>query len=82
MVEASLATPLAVKAVHDADKQLFVWTVNDGTRMSLLIDRGVDGIMTDDPALAMDVLAQRADLTNVERLVLRFGELISRNRAR
>ena len=56
MVEASLATPLAVKAVHDADKQLFVWTVNDGTRMSLLIDRGVDGIMTDDPALAMDVL--------------------------
>ena len=52
--------------------------VNDPTRMSFLIDRGVDGIMTDDPGLLVEVLEQRASLSDLERLVLRFAELVSR----
>jgi glycerophosphoryl diester phosphodiesterase len=78
MLETRLATPLVIKAVHDADKQIHVWTVNDAARMSLLIDRGVDGIMTDDPALLVEVLEQRAEMSDIERLVLRFAELVSR----
>jgi hypothetical protein len=46
--------------------------------MSLLIDRGVDGIMTDDPALLVEVLRQRAELSDLERLLLRFSEFVSR----
>jgi len=37
-----------------------VWTVNQRDDMELLVDLGVDGIMTDDPALLAEVLAGRA----------------------
>jgi hypothetical protein len=43
-----------------------------------MIDRGVDGILTDYPEMLVDVLEQRAELTDLERLVLRFAELVSR----
>jgi len=78
MLEATLATPLALMAAHDAGKEVHVWTVNDATRMSFMIDRGVDGILTDYPELLVGVLQQRAELTDLERLVLRFAELVSR----
>ena len=77
MLKASRATPLAVVAVHGAGKEVHVWTVNDATRMSFVIDRGVDGIMTDYPEVLVDVLRQRGELTDLERLLLRFAELVS-----
>ena len=72
------AKPLAVMAAHDADKQVHVWTINDLTLMSFMIDRGVDGILTDYPERLRELLDQRAGLTDLERLVLRFAELVSR----
>jgi glycerophosphoryl diester phosphodiesterase len=33
------------------------WTVNDPAEMQALIDRGVDGIITDDPATLEGLLA-------------------------
>lgn len=41
----------AVDLVHANGMDLHVWTVNDASRMQELIDFGVDGIATDDPAL-------------------------------
>jgi len=78
MLKENLATPLAVMAAHDAGKEIHVWTVNDAMRMSFMIDRGVDGILTDYPETLVEVLEQRAELSDLERLVLRFGELVSR----
>ena len=46
--------------------------------MSFLIDRGIDGVMTDNPGLLVEVLEQRSELTPLERLVLRSTELVSR----
>jgi hypothetical protein len=43
-----------------------------------MIDRGVDGILTDYPETVVEVLEQRAELSDLERLVLRFAELASR----
>ena len=40
-----------------------------------MIDRGVDNIITDDPATAVRVLEERAALSNTERLLLRFKHL-------
>jgi len=34
-----------------------VWTINDETEMRTLLDLGVDGIMTDDPALLAEIIA-------------------------
>lgn len=39
--------------------RLHAWTVNDRSEMTYLLDVGVHGIMTDDPALLAEVLAQR-----------------------
>ncbi len=39
--------------------RLHAWTVNDRVEMERLLDLGVHGIMTDDPALLADVLARR-----------------------
>ncbi len=50
-----------------------MWTVNDKVTMSTMIGRGVDGLITDHPALARAVLAERAEMSPVERLLLELA---------
>ena len=45
--------------------------------MSLMVDRGVDNIITNDPATLVGVLEERAALNNAERILLRFRNLYS-----
>jgi glycerophosphoryl diester phosphodiesterase len=44
--------------------------VNDPVNMSRMMSRGVDGVITDEPALAKTVIAERAGLGSIERLLL------------
>jgi glycerophosphoryl diester phosphodiesterase len=48
-----------VTAAHDRGLQVHVWTVNDPEEMHLLIDLGVDGIMTDRPSVLRTLLIER-----------------------
>ena len=75
-VNMALARPALVRAAHAAGKELFVWTVNDALSMSQMMSLGVDGIITDEPLLGRDVLAARADLSSVERLLLHMSPLL------
>ena len=52
-VNVQLATPSFVRAVHRRGKRVFVWTVNDPLTMSIMMGRGVDSIITDQPAMAL-----------------------------
>ena len=76
-VNLGLATPKLIRSAHAAGKDVYVWTVNDPLTMSRLISQGIDGLITDEPALARKVLADRAALGTPERLLLwlldRFG---------
>jgi len=56
-------------------KDVYVWTINDAVSMSTMIGRGVDGLITDKPALARSVLEQRARLSPPERLLLEMAEV-------
>lgn len=67
-VNTSLATPAFIQSAHRSGKDVYVWTVNDADTMSAMISRGVDNLITDDPALARRVLTERAELSPVERL--------------
>jgi len=54
-----VVTPRFVRVAHEAGVAVQVWTVNDSTEMTRLLDMGVDGLMTDRPTLLRDVLTQR-----------------------
>ncbi len=71
-IDRRLATPSFVRAAQRAGKQVHVWTVNDRATMQSLIELGVDNIMTDDPAMLRDLLAERAALSDPEKWLLTF----------
>jgi len=47
----ALVTPRLVRAVEEAGGELYVWTVDDATRIAKLDALGVTGIITNDPRL-------------------------------
>jgi glycerophosphoryl diester phosphodiesterase len=54
-----LASPQLVGRAREAGLAVHVWTVNDATVMSSLLDLGVDGIMTDQTELLRDIMISR-----------------------
>jgi glycerophosphoryl diester phosphodiesterase len=70
-VSTSMAKRGFIRRAQRAGKPVFVWTVNDAVSLSSWMSQGVDGVITDEPALARQVLAQRAELSTGERLILR-----------
>ena len=72
-VHAGMATPGFVRSAHAREKDVFVWTVNDPVQMATMVGRGVDGIITDEPALAREVLDVLEEMNVVERLMLEFS---------
>ena len=72
-VHAGLATSSFVRRAHRREKTVFVWTVNDPVEMWRMISRGVDSLITDEPALARAVLAERAGMNVVERLMVELS---------
>jgi glycerophosphoryl diester phosphodiesterase len=74
-VNLALARPALIESAHAAGKNFYVWTVNDALAMSQMVSLGVDGIITDEPALGREVLAARAELSSSERLLLHMAPL-------
>lgn len=69
-VNAAMASPGLIRSVHQAGKDIYVWTVNDPLQMSAMASMGVDGLITDRPAMAKEVLRVRAEMGPGERLLL------------
>ncbi len=69
-VNTAVATRAFVRRAHAQGKDVYVWTVNDPVAMWQLINLGVDGLITDDPALAREVLQFREELSSAERLLV------------
>jgi glycerophosphoryl diester phosphodiesterase len=69
-VNANLATRTFITAAHSKGKEVHVWTVNDAWKMSTMIGRGVDNLITDDPALARQVINERAEMSLFERYLV------------
>ena len=73
-VNSAMATPKLLKRARAQGKQVFVWTVNDPLHMMAMISMGVDGLITDEPALANEMIAKHASLSMQSRLSLLFLE--------
>jgi glycerophosphoryl diester phosphodiesterase len=71
-VSTSQATEALIAATHGRGRKVFVWTVDDPTSMSDVIDRGADCIITNRPAVLVEVLRSRKNLNTAQRILLRF----------
>lgn len=69
------ASASLVRKAHAAGKGVHVWTVNKPEVMLRMIERGVDNIITDDPALLARVVEERRGLSRSELLGLRLRVL-------
>ena len=69
-VESKMATRRFIRSAHAAGKPVYVWTVNDPQRMIRLIGLGVDGLITNRPALAREVVAHYRTQSSAGRLFL------------
>jgi glycerophosphoryl diester phosphodiesterase len=70
----SLITPALVRAAGRRHLKLHAWTINDPGLAVRMIDRGVDNLITDEPTMALRVVAWRAGLSDVELVLLRFRD--------
>jgi glycerophosphoryl diester phosphodiesterase len=75
-VSAGLATTGLLRSANKIERKVYAWTVNDPLEMSGLISMGISGLITDEPALAREVLAARAGMSTPQRLILNFASLL------
>jgi glycerophosphoryl diester phosphodiesterase len=71
------ATASLVDQARAAGKQVHVWTVNKPEVMLRMIERDVDNIITDDPAMLVRVMRDRNVLTPQEQVGLRLRVLFT-----
>jgi glycerophosphoryl diester phosphodiesterase len=69
MAKASL-----VNDVRNHGTKVYVWTIDDPQRVMELIELGVDGIITNNPAMVAEVIKHFNALTPEQRILLRFRD--------
>jgi glycerophosphoryl diester phosphodiesterase len=77
-VNARFATRSLINKLHYAGKEIYVWTVDDPVSMSLLMNRGVDGVITNRPEIVRDVLRQRSGMSSTDRLLTEIAALLGK----
>ena len=72
-IEASNVNQSLVKKVHNAGKELYVWTVNTEENMQKMIELHVDNLITDNITLAKDTIT-KSKTSNIIQEYIRFIE--------
>lgn len=69
-VEKKMASVRFVRHAHRAGQAVYAWTVDDPARMLALMSHGVDGLITNRPDLAREVVARREAMSQAERVAV------------
>ena len=69
-VQKALATRRFIRQVHSTGRPVFAWTVDDPQTMLHFVGLGIDGLITNEPAVAREALASYHAMTQAQRLLL------------
>jgi len=72
-VHSKMVTRGFVRGTHGSGKTIQVWTINDPIGMTKMFGMGVDAIITDEPARAVSLLAQRTTMDPLQRIFVTAG---------
>lgn len=59
-----------IRRAHERGIKLYAWTIDDTVQMTVMMSRGVDGIITNRVALARQVQEVRAHLSPLGRFII------------
>jgi glycerophosphoryl diester phosphodiesterase len=77
-LNARFASRHLIRRMHEQGKDIMVWTINDPVGISVMASRGVDVIITDEPALAVSLMEQREQLEPAERLLMQLADIFQK----
>lgn len=69
-------THQVVNKAHKQNIKVYAWTVNSASVMAKMIEAGIDGIITDNPRMGVQVRNEMQRLTDTERLLLQFQQFV------
>ena len=69
-VSTRIADRRLIRRVHAVDRSIFVWTVDEPAVMLQLIAAGVDGVITNSPGLAGEVVGEWEEMSVAERFLV------------
>ena len=58
-VNAAFLSKRTIDAIHNSGKQVYAWTVNNKDSIKNLTNKGVDGVISDNPVLARETIYSR-----------------------
>ena len=68
-VNAAFLSKRTIDAIHNSGKQVYAWTVNNKDSIKNLTNKGVDGVITDNPVLARETIYSSETIVNMIRYV-------------
>lgn len=74
--EASQVTDNLMSIAQARGLPVYAWTIDDATTAERMYDAGVSAVITNDPPLAQQALAERSTLSDQQLIVIRFRELL------
>ena len=69
-LNAAAASRSQIRRAHSRGMKVYVWTIDDPVQLSVMMSRGVDGVITDRPDVARQVLELREQLSPLGRLLI------------
>jgi glycerophosphoryl diester phosphodiesterase len=73
-LEAKKVTPRLMRLAGKHGLEVHAWTVNRREDMVNMLNLGVDNLITDEPLLALEVVGWYQELSDAERILLRFRQ--------
>ncbi len=74
-------TPELMRSARNRGQKVYAWTVNDRDHAIAVLEKGVDGIITDYPEMTQSIIGEIAMLSPAERILLQFGILVLETRS-